>query len=71
MDIIKLAETYPDVAFREPLLWFYERTPCSLCRCSIVEELNKRQMVPKEIWQECLDDCDDTLRELAKKEQMR
>jgi hypothetical protein len=27
MDIIELAETYPNVAFRESLLWFYERTP--------------------------------------------
>jgi len=66
MDIIKLAETYP-VAFREPLLWFYERTPCSICRRSVVEELHKRQLVPKEIWEECLDDCDDGLRELAQK----
>ena len=65
MDIIKLAETYPNVAFREPLLWFYEHTPCSCCRCYIVEELNKRQLVPKEIWAECRNDCNDTLWELA------
>ena len=65
MDIIKLAETYPDVAFQASLLWFYERTPCSLCRHNIVEELNKRQLVPNEIWEECLDDCDDRLRKLA------
>jgi hypothetical protein len=65
MDIIKLAETWPNVTFREPLLWFYDRTPCSLCRLRIVEELDKRQLVPKEIWKECVDDCDDQLRELA------
>ncbi|MCL2622974.1 MAG: hypothetical protein FWD31_04830 [Planctomycetaceae bacterium] len=67
-DIIKLAETYPEVAFQESLLWFYERTPCSLCRHNVVEELNKRQLVPKDIWEECIDDCDDRLRELAEKQ---
>ena len=67
MDVIKLAETYPEVAFREPLLWFYERTPCSICRYNIVVELDKRQLVPKEIWEECFDDCDVGLRELAEK----
>ena len=66
-DIIKLAETYPEVMFREPLLWYYERTPCSLCRHNIVKELDKRQLVPKEIWEECVDDCDDRLRELTEK----
>lgn len=69
LDIINLAEKYPEVAFRESLLWYYEQTPCSLCRHSIVEELNKRRLVTKEIWEECLDDCNDELRELAQNEQ--
>gem|GEM_PF-633181 len=66
-DIIQLVMKYPEVMFREPLLWLYDRTPCSLCRHNIVQELDKRQLVPKEIWEECIDDCSDELRTLAKK----
>lgn len=68
MDLYRLAEAYPDGRFTQSLRWFFERTPCSLCRHSAFVQMVARGQTTREMLEECLDDCNEEIRELAAKE---
>lgn len=52
---------------KELLHYMYEHTLCSRCRKSILREMSRRRMLTEQILQECLYDCNDEIREFAKK----
>ena len=47
------------------LFYMYERGPCPMCRCSCVEMLDKRGLVPAWMRKECCWDAEDELRKWA------
>lgn len=52
---------------KELLLYMYENTLCSFCRCVVVKEMGRRRMLTDELLQECLYDSNNEIREYAKR----
>lgn len=65
IDLCDLAETYPEGRFAKSLRWFFEHAPSSLRRHSALEQMVARGQTTREMLEECLDDCDEQIRELA------
>lgn len=55
-------EKMPD----EAIMFVYERSMCSCCRESAVSELIRRNLLTKELCEECLWDCNSDIREIAR-----
>jgi hypothetical protein len=58
----------PSNAFAPILLWMYENGLCSDCREDIVERLLEMNQLTPEILEECRNDCNAVIRELAEKQ---
>lgn len=65
-DLIRFVNAQDDPQLANFLLWAYERTPCAICRKYAVEDLLKRKQAPEILLQECLWDCSEEIRDLAK-----
>ena len=55
----------PQESFADCCLWFYDQTPCSLCREDFVKHLVEKASAPPELLEECRDDCSEETRELV------
>jgi len=66
ISIRKIYDQHPSEKFAEIFLWFYENGPCSFCRKSFIDCLQKMQRLPHEILEECRDDCNSEIRKLAR-----
>jgi len=66
-NIIKLCENHKNKELKNCLLWVYENTPCACCRKKAVKILVDTNQAPEHILNECLDDCSEDIRNLAKK----
>jgi len=60
-------EHFPGDHFKTIFLWLYEHGPCSFCRERVVKTLIDNHWDTPEILEECLDDCNSDIRELAEK----
>jgi hypothetical protein len=58
----------PSDAFAPILLWMYENGLCSDCREDIVERLLEMNQLTPKILEECRNDCNAVIRELAEKQ---
>ena len=65
-DLIRFVKAQEDPQLANFLFWAYERTPCAICRKYAVEDLLKRKQAPETLLQECLWDCSEEIRDLAK-----
>lgn len=63
LDIIGICGPQLDSEAAGCLLWVYERSPCSFCRQSAVNDLIKLGRLPETLATECLDDCMSEVRE--------
>lgn len=61
LEIVRNAENLPD----EFIFFVYEKSMCSCCRESAVDELIRRNLFTEEIRSECLCDCNSDIRKLA------
>lgn len=61
LEIVRNAENLPD----EFIFFVYEKSMCSCCRESAVDELIRRNLFTEEIRSECLWDCNDDIRKEA------
>lgn len=66
MDAIKLFEKHPLIELINTMLWVYENTPCTHCRNWTVRLLVEKGWLPEKQLNECLYDCVEDTRELAK-----
>lgn len=66
MDTIKLFEKHPLKELVNVMLWVYENTPCTHCRNWAVGLLIEKGWLPEKQLNECLHDCVEDTRELAK-----
>lgn len=69
MDLIKLFEKHQSKECINMMLWAYENTPCTHCRNWAVQQLIENDCLPEAYLNECLYDCVEDTRELAKKYQ--
>jgi hypothetical protein len=67
MDVIKLFEKHQPKECINMMLWAYENTPCTHCRNWAVRLLIEKNWLPETYLNECLYDCVEETRELAKK----
>lgn len=65
MSLLRIGERLPAA---EPLLWVYEKSPCSFCRETAVRQLVATRLAPREVLEECLFDSVDETREMAAEE---
>jgi len=65
--LVDLTEGNAEAAFGTLLPWVYENSPCSICRRTSVEQMLQRNIATQEFLDECRDDCDQEIRELAEK----
>jgi hypothetical protein len=63
MDIIASCRPDPRIEAVDCLLWVYERSPCSFCRNSVVDDLIRLDRLPASLAAECHDDCASETRE--------
>lgn len=61
LEIVRNIETLPD----EFIFFVYEKSMCSYCRESAIDELIRRNLFKEEIRSECLWDCNDDIRKEA------
>ena len=61
LEIVRNIETLPD----EFIFFVYEKSMCSYCRKSAVDELIRRNLFTEKIRSECLWDCNDDIRKEA------
>ena len=66
-DVIPLAKIGDPSAMAPIMLWVYENSPCANCRATSVSWLVENHTAPDELLTECLDDCDESIREVALK----
>lgn len=67
IDARQVFESNPAPEGLDVLMLAYEKTPCSLCRHSCLESIEKLGRVPDWMIQECLYDCDSGTRETAER----
>jgi hypothetical protein len=65
LDLANVFERAADADVAKPLLWTYDRTPCSICRCRALEVLVQHGAVSDGLLDECRYDCDEGTRKLA------
>lgn len=65
LDLRNVFEHATDADVEKPMLWVYERTPCSLCRSGAVEVLVQHGAASDALLKECRYDCDEGTRKLA------
>lgn len=63
LDVLRLSDR---LDCRDLLLWVYEQTPCSECRNSALRHLIDRVQAPELVLRECLADCLEDTREIAR-----
>ena len=61
MEILENRKILPD----EVILFVYEKSMCSCCRETAVSEMIRRNLITEQILEECLQDCNSDIRELA------
>lgn len=61
LEIVSNIEEMPE----EAVMFVYERSMCSCCRESAVDELIRRNLFTEKIWSECLWDCNNNIRKEA------
>lgn len=66
LDAIKLFEKHPLEELTNTMLWVYENTPCTHCRNNATQLLIENGWLPETQLNECLYDCVNDTRELAK-----
>ena len=66
LDFVRMAKEVKGDDLKDSLLWAYEYSPCSFCRQSAFKELVEREAAPRYVVEECLWDCQDETRDLAK-----
>lgn len=66
LDVKKISHHAKDPNLARCLLWVYEISPCATCRQEAIKELLKVGRAPQEMLQECLWDCLQDTRKLAK-----
>jgi hypothetical protein len=66
MDILEVAKAQLHPELSQSLGWIYEETPCSMCRRHAIEALLARDRATDAILQECVWDCSESTRTLAK-----
>ncbi|MDL2259312.1 hypothetical protein LJB99_00330 [Deltaproteobacteria bacterium OttesenSCG-928-K17] len=64
-DVIPLARIGEPIDAAPIMLWVYENSPCANCRGESVSWLVGNQAAPDELLAECLDDCDEHIRQIA------
>ncbi|MEW5858458.1 MAG: hypothetical protein AB1861_13925 [Cyanobacteriota bacterium] len=65
-DLVNLAKAQGSPELASCCLWVYENTPCSICRKRIVEALLELDQATESLVLECLWDCSQDIRALAK-----
>ncbi|NJD36010.1 MAG: hypothetical protein FIA96_14465 [Betaproteobacteria bacterium] len=65
LSVLELAEKHQDPALGGALLWTYENTPCSTCRGSAVEQLDRVGQLTESLAAECRFDADERARKVA------
>lgn len=65
MSVLDLAEKHQDPALGEALVWTYENTPCSTCRGTAVEQLDRVGQLTASLAAECQFDADEHARDVA------
>lgn len=66
LDLLDIFAKHPKAELLKCMLWVYENTQCAHCRNGIVELLDKAQILPDIIREECLFDSYFDTREIAK-----
>ena len=64
-DLIRRAENLPSPTYVKPLLLFYERNPCGICRGDVVKLLHNLEALPSWIIEECQYDSDEATRDFV------
>ncbi|MBS0290435.1 MAG: hypothetical protein JSS07_10445 [Proteobacteria bacterium] len=65
--LIKICKKHMEPGLINCLLWLYEHSPCSRCRKEAVLLLIKHELLPEDLLQECQFDCDEQIRDIAKR----
>jgi len=66
LDLKHVAGEVKNLQLAGCLLWVCEYSPCSFCRQGAVEKLVDLKVAPRTVLEECLYDCQDETRDLAK-----
>lgn len=64
-DIADILKNNDAPALFKLALWFYETTPCEVCRLYAVEWMVDQKLLPEHIRQECLHDTNEEIRRIA------
>jgi hypothetical protein len=66
--ILDIAAAQPQPELSGCLVWVYENTPCAICRERSVRSLLERERASDGLLLECVWDCSEAIRTLAKSE---
>ncbi|NJD05548.1 MAG: hypothetical protein FIA97_03490 [Methylococcaceae bacterium] len=65
LSVLELAKKHQDPALGGALMWTYENTPCSTCRGSAIEQLDRVGQLTESLAAECRFDADERARDVA------